>query len=586
MRRPYDLPMEHSVHIPYLGETLLFLALSGVLIPFLRRWRVDPVLGFLFAGLLLGPHGFAALAAQQEWTIALRFPNAQSIAGIAELGVIFLMFTIGLEVSFERLVALRRLVFGAGACQVVISALALLGVLWWLGLPRGDALVLALALALSSTAIVMQLLVSQHRLGGQVGRASLSVLLFQDLAVVPILILVSALAAPSGNSLWLTLGTSALKAVALVIVLGLLGRFVLRPAFRFFAVGRQTDSFMALVLLVALGISWATAQSGLSMALGAFLAGLLLAETEYRHEIEVSIEPFRGLLLGVFFLSVGMQLNPALLWAQPLVVLGCVVALLTIKATVNFLIFRGFGLARGPAADGALLLAQSGEFGFVIIAAALAGGLLTESADMAILVIGCTLLLTPLLAKVGRLLERRLRPPSSAANATETAAPEGLSEAVLIAGFGRVGQVIAGVLEREKVPYMALDLSPSRCERLRAKGVPVHLGDASQPALLRHLHVGQAQAIVLTMNDAEAVLHAVITLHRDYPNVPLLARAQDAEHADALRAAGASGVMLETLEAGLQLGRATLRRMGLPEEAIRRRISSERERHAADLDVD
>ena len=373
--------MESHGAFPFLKEIILFLALSGVLIPLLARLRINPVLGFLAVGTVLGPYGLASLSAQWPWLNYVTFARHEDVEVLAELGVIFLMFMIGLEMSINRLWSMRRLVFGMGSLQVGLTAVLIGGVAWRFGNRLEASVILGLLLAFSSTAIVMQLLNQRRELGSPLGQASFAILLFQDLAVIPLLVLISILGASAsavagGESFGAMLGSAALKGVLTVVVIYLVGRRVVRPLFHQIAANRQPDTFMALTLLATLGVATLTWSAGLSMALGALLAGLIIAETEFRHQVEVTMEPFRGLLMGLFFLSVGMGIDTRELLAEPLWLPLSVIGLFVLKGAVIFVLLRVFGLSWGRALEGSLLLSQGGEFAFIVIGLALSFNLL------------------------------------------------------------------------------------------------------------------------------------------------------------------------------------------------------------------
>ena len=568
---------EHA--LPYLREVLLFLTLAGILIPLLQKCRINDVLGFLAVGAVIGPYGLGDLARAHAWLAYLTFPRITGVSALGELGVLFLMFTIGLELSAERLWALRRWVFGAGPAQVVLSAVAIGSLAFAFGNSPQGALLLGLALASSSTAIVMQLLVRQRELGSPLGQAAFSLLLFQDVALVPVLILLGVLGAGTDQNVWALLGLALLKAAAVFAVIFLLGRQLVRPLFRHFARAGRPDTFMALTLLSTLGIAALTAFSGLSLALGAFLAGLLLAETEYRHEVEVTIEPFKGLLLGLFFMTVGMKVDVRAVLAEPLWLPLAVLGLFAIKAAIAAVVLRAFGLSSGPALEGGLLLGQGGEFAFIVMGSAMTLGLIdARIGQFMMLTAGLSLFATPLAARLGRALgsiwETRFADPRR--NIASAELPP-LAGHVVIAGFGRVGQLLVSLLESRGVRYIALESDARIVARYHPAGMPVFFGDASRTELLRRVHVESAAAVVLTMDDAASALHAVRAVRREYPHVPLLARARDEKHALALKSAGATAVVLETLEAGLQLAAFALGTLGFPQEVLDQMIGQERE---------
>ncbi|HMP62034.1 MAG TPA: cation:proton antiporter, partial [Phenylobacterium sp.] len=394
-------------------DIVLFLATAGVIVPLFRRWRISPILGFLLAGVGLGPFGLGALADFAPWIAYFTVGDPEEIAQLAELGVVFLLFMIGLELSWERLRLMRRMVFGLGAAQVGVSLAAIAGVALLLGLPPVTALAIGAALALSSTAIVMPVLIEQRRQHSNAGRATFSVLLFQDLAVAPILVTLAIVGASGGENLSPRHLLAFAPAMAGLAGIVLAGRLLLRPLLRSVARAKSEELFMAASLLVVIGAGMISALTGLSMALGAFVAGLLLAETEFRHQVEVTIEPFKGLLLGLFFLSVGIGLNLSLLAARPVEVLGLALALVLVKGAVLFLLARLMRFPVPAAAEIALPLAAGGEFAFVILDQAMGLGVVpTGVGQMVVVAATLTMAFVPLLALLGQRLAGREPPPS------------------------------------------------------------------------------------------------------------------------------------------------------------------------------
>lgn len=576
--------MEEQHALPYLRETLLFLALAGIFIPLLQRLRVNQVLGFLAVGVLFGPYGFGLWVGDHAWLGYVAFMRVEQVSGLAELGVMFLMFMIGLELSTERLWSLRRWVFGAGTAQVVVTATLIGGALWLLGLTPEAATVLGCVLSLSSTAVVMQLLNDQRALPSPLGQAGFSILMLQDLAVVPLFILIGVLAGGDSDDLLSLLGFTLAKSAGAIILIYLLGRRVIRPLFRFFVRKRQPDVFMALTLLSTLGIAALTAAAGLSMALGALLAGLLLAETEFRHEVEVTIEPFKGLLMGLFFMSVGMQIDVREVLLQPGLVLCAVLALFALKTLVTAAIFRIGGFHWGRALEGGVLLGQGGEFAFIVVGYALSTRLISVPvAHLTMLVVGLSLFATPALAKAGHDFghwwERRRH--EQIADLDDGAAPPPDSR-IVIAGFGRIGQLVAKILTEQGVSYVALENDARLVTQLNPLGFPVFFGDASRAELLHKVNAGNAVAVVLTMDHPGSVLHAVKSIRREYPLLPVYARARDEQHALALMRAGATLVVPEALESGLQLLATVLRTLGFAEARAFELVDDERTRRSAE----
>ncbi len=570
--------MQHTDALPFLREALLFLALAGLLMPLLQRLKINQVLGFLAVGALLGPHGLGLWAGEHSWLRYLVFQRPEGIAPLAELGVLFLMFMIGLDLSAARLWSLRRWVFGGGGAQVLLSAMAIGSLAWMFGNRVEAALVLGLVLSLSSTAVVMQLLTERQALGYPLGQAAFSILMLQDLAVVPIFILLGVLSAGSDGAGWLPmLSLTLAKSLGAVALIYLLGRRAIGPLLQMFLRQRQPEVFMALTLLITLGIAGLTAAAGLSLALGAFLAGLLLAETEFRHEVEVVIAPFRSLLMGLFFMSVGMQTDLRQAAEAPLWLALSVPGLFIIKATVTSLVLRVGGLPWGRAVEGGLLLGQGGEFAFIVVGQAVASRLLApDVGQFMMLVVACSMFATPLAARLGRSFGdwwqgRHPLPP-----VRSEAAPQ--RDHVIIVGFGRIGRMLAQILDSQGVAYVAIDNDPQLVAHLREQAGRLHYGDAARGELLRRVHAQHAAAIVLTMDHPASALHAARAIRRDYPEARLIARARDESHAQALMRAGASLVVPETLESGLQLSEFVLHGLGFPAPAAAQVIQLERER--------
>jgi CPA2 family monovalent cation:H+ antiporter-2 len=577
---------------PFLREILLFLTLSGILIPTLQRLRINPVLGFLAVGALLGPFGLGRMADNVHWLGWFTFPNNDNVAMLAELGVLFLMFMIGLELSAARLWAMRRWVFGIGAAQVVLCA-ALIGgaVALLLDQRMAPALVLGLVLSLSSTAVVMQLLGERHDTGSPLGQATFAVLMFQDLAVVPILILIGALAgggaAGSGVDIALQVLIAMAKAALAIALIYLVGGRVIRPLFRAFARNRQPDVFMALILLSTFGIAGLCWMAGLSMALGALIAGLLLAETEFKHEVELMIEPFKGLLMGLFFMTVGMGMDVLQVVQAPVWLAGAVAILVCCKGVVIAPLLRLGGLSWGRAVEGGLLLGQGGEFAFIVIGYAISSQLLDASlGGRVMLAVGLSLFITPLLAKVGRGFgerwEARARSHEVGQSDAEPASARGR---VVIAGFGRVGQQLAKLLASQDIPWIAFENDAKLVAQQHGAGLPVYFGNAARPELLRRVHAHEAPAIVLTMDNPAAALQAVRGIRREFPHARLFARSRDEKHARALKLAGASIVVPETFEASLQLSAFVLDALGLDGHSVDRIVDNERSLFAASLEA-
>jgi K+:H+ antiporter len=531
----------------YLPDVLILLIAAVAIVPVFRRLQANAVLGYLVAGALIGPHGLDLL----------RDVGATEV--LAQLGVVFLLFSLGLELSIERITSLRNYVFGLGTAQLVVTGLAIWTALRAFGVSSDAALVLGGGLALSSTAVVLQMLTQRRETGSPHGRIAVAVLLLQDLAVLPLLTLVPLLGRPESGILSALAAAFFKAAVAFLIILAA-GRLALRPLLRTVARGGDPELFTGIALLLVLGVGWLTQRAGLSMALGAFLAGLLIAETEYRPQVEGDIRPFRGLLLALFFMTVGMHINVGLLAERGPLLAGLLVLLLLTKAGILTLVSRGFGLALPAAASVGVMLAQGGEFGFVLFALAREREVLTaETEQLAVLVVGLSMAVTPLLIVASRALTRRF--PVGEHQASEATGRE-LHDHVLIAGFGRVGQTLALLLESRYVPYVALDLDPERVAEARRRGLPVFFGDASRVDVLRAVGVERARVAVITLDQPDSARGIVHVLRRLLPELPILARAHDIAQCEQLALAGATDVVPEVVEGSLQLGSSLLRQLG------------------------
>ncbi|MEW6648073.1 MAG: monovalent cation:proton antiporter-2 (CPA2) family protein [Pseudomonadota bacterium] len=569
--------------IPHLREIVLFLVATGIVVPLFHRFRISPVLGYLIVGGIIGPYGLGLFVEDIGWLSYAVISDIHGVQALAELGVIFLMFMIGLDLSLDRLWAMRRWVFGLGSLQVVVTATVIGAIAWGFGNTPGASMVLGACLALSSTAIVMQLLIEKRQLGTPLGRSSFSILLMQDLAVVPILFLVGVLGTRLEGGLELALLLALGKAVVVIVGIYLIGRMVLRPLFHMVARTRNVEMFMAATLLMVIGSSALTGMAGLSMALGAFLAGLLLAETEFRHEIEVDIEPFKGLLLGLFFMSVGMGIDYRVVGQEAFWIAASVLGLFVLKSVITAGLCLAFGLPRHTSLETGLLLGQGGEFAFVVVGLAMTLKLIPgEVGQFMLIVTGLTMVVTPLVAHTAGKLAAKLEPPATtAAQEGDLQGVGGLEGHVVIAGFGRVGRILGRTLDADGIPYLALDTDANGVADARGKGMPVYYGDAARLEMLRRAHTHTARALVVTMDNPGAAEHVVRVVHAEWPHLPIIARARDSAHGSRLLAFGATDVILETVEASLQLSGRILQLAGTPEEVARRRIDAQREMELA-----
>jgi CPA2 family monovalent cation:H+ antiporter-2 len=571
-------------------DLVVFLAAAGVVVPLLSRWKISPVLGFLAAGVLLGPDGLGRFADVLPWLAVLTISDAEQLAQLSELGVAFLLFMIGLELSWDRLRAMRRLVFGLGMSQIALCASVLAGVFMLMGQPLASAAVLGLGLSLSSTAVVLPVMAERNRMRGAVGRATFATLLAQDLAVAPILVTVTVLAALATTSgdldpaaigrALLTLAPAA-GAVALLVVVGRLG---LRPLFRSVAKSRsgggggRQELFVALCLLIVVGAGVAAEAAGLSMSLGALIAGLLLAETEYRREIELNIEPFKGLLLGVFFVGVGIGLDLDAVVADPVGVFGLALGLTAVKAVLIFGLARLWGLSLRSAVETALVLGPAGEFAFVILNTGLVEGIADPGFTQGVLVSATISMFTvPLMALLGQKL-------AGAAPTAPVLVPTGSEHRtgdVLIVGFGRVGRLVAEMLTEHGQSFIAVDSDASTVAAARRDGYDVSYGDAARSEMLRLCGIEGTRAVVVTMDAPGKVDEVVIATRALRQDLPVIARARDDRHAARLYALGVTDAVPETTEASLQLAENTLVDLGIPMGLVLASIHERRDRFRA-----
>lgn len=546
-------------------DALIVLGAAAVVVPIFHSLKVSPVLGYILIGMIVGPFGLGALADRAPWLAYVTIGDKEDIALVAEFGVVLLLFTIGLELSVDRLRVMRKFVFGLGALQVVVSATAI-GALAYLILDDTTAaVILGMALAMSSTAVVLQVLSENKQMSAPTGRVSFAILLFQDITVVPILFAVSVLGARSEGSLFAQLGTAILQAALAVAAILLVGRIALRPLFRRVARTESPELFMAACLLVIMGTSLATAAAGLSMAMGALIAGLFLAETEYRRQIEVMIEPFKGLLVGVFLISIGMNVDLARIVADPLAVAIAALGLVALKALIVAPFARAFGVSLGAGVQSGLILGAGGEFSFVIVALAAGLGLIDPgTASFVLIIVALTMAAIPLLHALGGWLKVRLAKVVEPHPASLIPVPADETPRVIVAGFGRVGRVVASLLEAHELPYIAVDASADTVARSRDEGKPVYFGNMKNPDFLRRCGIANARALVITMDAPKAASEVVRLALAERADLKIIVRARDAGHASELYRLGATDVVPETVEASLQLAEAVLVDVGIP----------------------
>ena len=538
-----------------LGDALVILAAAGIVIPLFARFRITPVIGFILVGILVGPFGLGSAVAQYPWLAYVTISDPHRLEPFAEFGIVLLLFSVGLELSFKRLWAMRRDVFGVGALELLGCATLIALVLLAMGNSLATAAALGLALALSSTALVLRLADTQTA----VGRAALAMLLFEDIALVPIIFLLGALGTGSAsgdmNALLHTLGLGSVVMVGLLLA----GRFVLPPLFDQAAHTKSPELFFAISLLVVILASLATDAAGLSPIFGALIAGLLIAETDYNSEVEHMIAPFKGLALGVFLLTVGMGLDLAVVWERLDEVLLATALVLGAKALVTAIVLRMSGARTGTSAEVGILLASPSETTLIVLGAAQAGKLILPSAaQFWEIVTALGLTVTPVLAIAGRWLARRVDRGAPSIDQFDLA-----EEHAIVVGCGRVGRLVAEMLREHGQPYVAVDIDLELVQAARAQGIIARFADAARPDALERVGLAQATAVILTMDAPVAAQRLVRRLRSVYPDLPIIARARDASHAAALYRAGASHAVPETLESSLQLSEAVLVDLGV-----------------------
>jgi glutathione-regulated potassium-efflux system ancillary protein KefC len=531
--------MEHGL----LTNALVYLAAAVVAVPLSKRLGMGTVLGYLLAGILIGPYGLKLISAVED---ALHF---------AEFGVVLLLFLIGLELEPARLWALRRPIFGWGGAQVVGVAAALFAAALLAGVGWKLALIAGLGLSLSSTAIALASLEERNLMPTPAGQAGFAILLFQDIAAIPMIAIVPLLGIPDdagGGNAWL----AGLKIA--VVLAGLIfgGRYLVRPLLQVIARTDTREIFTAFALLLIIAIALLMQWVGMSMALGSFMAGVLLADSEYRHALETDIEPFKGLLLGLFFIAVGMSVDFAVFLAQPLLILGLVAGFLLIKTAVLYGLSRLFDIARGQHLQFALLLSQGGEFAFVVFGAAATARVFTEdTASMLVVVVALSMVVTPLVLMAYDRLSARREGADAKPDADRI---EPNQDHVIVAGFGRFGQIVGRFLSANGVSLTVLDHDPDQIEVLRRFGFKVFYGDATRPDLLRAAGAARARALVVAIDDIEDSLELVETVRRDWPGLQIFARARNVTHYYQLMDRGVTMIERETFESALQLGRSVL----------------------------
>ena len=555
--------------LQYIQQALILLISAIFVVTIVRQLKVSSVLGYLIAGVLIGP-------------FALGFFNeVRSTSALAELGVVFLMFTIGLSMPLDRLKSISKYVFGLGGVQVFLTTGVITLIVMNLGFEFEQALIIGGCLAFSSTAVVMQLLSESGEIAARFGRVSFAVLLFQDLAVVAFMIMVPLLANKQASFMDVLLPTI-VKAVLLLVTIVLVGRVLLRPVFKVVVASQTPELFTAMAILVVFITALATAKMGFSPEMGAFVAGTLLAGSEYRHQVEADIEPFRGLLLGLFFMTVGMSIDLSMVAKHAWQILAIVSSLLLGKGLIFLILGPMFGLNVRSAFRMAFLLAAGGEFVFILMPTAVHIGLLPAGTSQIISsAVALSMALTPLLSMLGKTLGDRIQPEfgmdlDSALNETKD-----LTDHVIIGGYGRVGQIIAKILAENLVPFVVLDINMARVTDGRSKGLPVFFGDIRRLEVMRAVGATKAKVALVSVDHPNSSVRTVHMLRRNFPNVTVCVRARDGEQGEKLEQAGAIVVVPNMIEPTLKAAASVLEAFGTPREEVDQIIDTYRHFHRA-----
>ncbi|MET4633797.1 cation:proton antiporter domain-containing protein [Kaistia defluvii] len=563
-------------HLAAGRELLIFLVAAGIVVPLFQYMRLGVVLGFLIAGVAVGPGGFGHLA--ETWPIFgyAAISDVTRLQTLGDLGVLFLLFTIGLELSLARLAAIGKMMVQVGGLQVIFATGAIYAMAAISGFQFDDSLVLGMAFALSSTAIVTQSLIERKRLVAPAGRTTLGVLILQDLTVVPVVIVVGILGtagATAGASVGLALVQGIGIAIAVVIAVLALGRFLIKPLMQLAGATGNRTLLIAITLLIIIGAGALTSAAGLSSALGAFLAGLLLSESEYRHQLDVDVEPFRDLLLGLFFMTVGMTIDLDIVYLQWTMVLLALVLMLAVKLVTAYVAARLVRVERSVAIEMAFLLAGAGEFAFVMFALAFRDNVITaDVAHFATTVAALSMMFTPALGMIGGRIAKAMESRTHMAKHGVHADEEWVDH-VIIGGYGRVGGMVGGLLRAEGIPFVALDLDVVHVERAKQDGLPVFYGDATRAEILTRLGAENALAFVVTADGGDMAKRMVETIRARWPGSTIHARARSVAHARELLDLGATHVVPEAFEGSLQLSGELLASIGLPPEAIANRLA-------------
>lgn len=560
----------HHHLLEVIAHLLLFFGIAGVVVPLLHRLRLPPILGYLLCGIVIGPHGLPSFSDQYGWLTYITIKDTGTVHTLGELGIITLMFMIGLELSLKRLKELRRYIFGLGTAQILITAILIFAIAYGFNNSLPASILIGASFALSSTAIVMKLLEERKLTSRPVGILCFCILLMQDLAVVPILVLAAAFSGDADVSVPHALATSLLLGVVTVVAIYWLGKKVLAPFFQTVNFSSSPEWLAAFIVFAVIGCAALTQAAGLSLALGAFMAGILIAETEYKHEVEAIITPLKGLLLGIFFLSIGMMIDLNEIVREPVLLMAGVLGIYLLKTVVLFPLCLAFRVPLRKSVEASLYLAQPGEFALLVLGVATASALMpAQDTQFFLLVTACAMMLSPVVFKVAPTLadyvQRRFGKYEES-----SPTPDFMSghHGILIAGFGQTGQLLADVLQEQRIPYVAFDNNSPRVQAAKKQGYRVIYGDAKRKALWHRLINSTVDLAVITIDDHSATRAIIQSLRSEFPLLPVIVRAKDTKDSGLLYDIGAKHVVAETLESSLRIAQLLMEALGAkPQEA-------------------
>ncbi len=563
MAIPTDGP--HLVDV--ISNILLFFGISGIIVPLLQRTKISSVFAYLICGIIIGPYGLAVLADAYPWVSHITIRETGTVQILGELGIVALMFKIGLEFSFKQLTDLRRYILGLGSLQILVCALVIFFIASLFDNSIKASILIGASFALSSTAIVMKMLEEKKLINRPVGIVAFSILLMQDLAVIPILVLASSFIGGEDTGVLSSLAHSLFFGVITVLAIYFLGRKALKPLFKSISFSTSPEWLAAFVVFIVMALSTITYKAGLSLALGAFMAGMLIAETEFKHEVDIVINPLKGILLGIFFLSVGMVIDLSNIIYFPVLVTLSVIGIYLLKAAIIFCLCRAFRVPGREAAETSIYLAEPGEFALMILGLAVSASFMpTQDVQFFLLVTVVAMMLSPLLFRLAPVAGRYAHRYFEAKEDDATLSPTNDEAVVLIAGFGRTGQLLGQILEEQRIQYIAFDNDGKRVASLKKQGFRIIYGDARKKELWQRLMSQKIAVVVIAIDDHQAARHIMRKLKSEFPLLPVIVRSKSADDTAVLYTEGAKHVVAETLESGLRLTELLMIEMGTSAE--------------------